>query len=89
MEKVLWSVIFIVATAASNIAAANSNCYNIRDNDKKYYCLATTKKQDSYCYSIKENDSKYDCLAVVKGQKSYCYSIKDNDKKYACLAKVP
>jgi len=68
--------------------ASESQCYSIRDNDRKNLCLASVKQQPSYCYSIQESDTKNVCLAQVKGQRSYCYSVRNADLKNQCLAMV-
>lgn len=76
-----------LALLGSFAAQANeSNCYSIKDSDKKNYCLALAKQQDSYCYSVRDSDKKNLCHAQVKRQQSYCYSIKSPDHKNLCLA---
>ncbi len=71
------------------VALANaSNCYSIRDQDRKNYCLATAKNQKSYCYSIRDQDTKNFCLAQLSNQRSYCYSIRSSDTKNQCLGMV-
>jgi hypothetical protein len=67
--------------------AGPADCYRIKDPDKRAYCLATAKGQQSRCHSIKDRDSRNLCLAEVGQQKSRCHSIKDKDNRSACLAK--
>jgi len=70
----------------SHFASANvTNCYSIKDSDKKNYCLALNHRQASYCYSIKNRDDKNLCLAQTHQQRSYCYSIQESDLKNQCL----
>ena len=66
--------------------AAVSDCYSIKDHDRKNLCLATSTNQQSYCYSMRDSDGKNVCLARLTLQKSYCYSIRANDTKSECLA---
>jgi hypothetical protein len=74
----------IVPTLAN---AAGDNCYQIQNQDAKYFCLATAKNDNNYCYQISKQDDKYMCLAVTKRDKSYCYQISHQDDKNLCLAK--
>jgi hypothetical protein len=67
---------------------ALANCYLIKNQDNKNYCLARTKAQSSYCYLIKEPDSKNLCLAETLDKRSYCYNIRSADAKSHCLALV-
>lgn len=66
--------------------ANESHCFNIQDQDRKHFCLATAKHQESFCYLIKDKDNQNLCLAQLKNQKSYCYNIKMKDLKNQCLA---
>ena len=59
---------------------------HIQDQDRKHFCLATAKNQESFCYLIKDKDNNNLCLAQLKNQKSYCYNIKVKDLKNQCLA---
>ncbi len=82
-----YFVLLGILLLGSGSALANeSNCYSIKNNDSKNFCLANAKNQKSYCYSIQESDTKNFCLAKVGHQKSYCYSIRANDPKNQCLA---
>jgi len=67
---------------------ASANCYVIKNQDAKNYCLAKAKSQSSYCYSIKEADKKNSCLAETTNKRTYCYSIRNSDIKNQCLALV-
>ena len=92
MIKILGIIIAITIVAIillMDVSFANSsNCYSIQNQDKKNYCLATSKNEKSYCYSIHENDTKNMCLAQLSNQRSYCYSIRSSDAKNQCLAMV-
>lgn len=68
-------------------SAGPSDCYRIKDPDKRAYCLATAQGQKSRCHGIKDHDSRNQCLAEVGRQKSRCHSIKDKDARNSCLAK--
>lgn len=65
-----------------------ANCYVIKNEDSKNYCLAKTKFQSSYCYLIKQSDTKNNCLAEIMNKRSYCYNIRNSDIKNQCLALV-
>jgi hypothetical protein len=67
---------------------AYADCYAIKNQDNKNYCLAKSKAQSSYCYMIKGSDSKNNCLAETMNKRSYCYNIKDSDLKSQCLALI-
>ena len=68
--------------------AGTSECYAIKDADKRAYCLAQVKRDHGYCYRIKNGDNRNQCLAEVKGSRDRCYAIKDQDSRRACLAKI-
>lgn len=68
------------------VMAASSDCYAIKDGDKRAYCLAVVKRDYGYCHRIKEGDKRNQCMAEVKGTRSNCYSIKGQDARKACLA---
>ena len=71
------------------VMAASSDCYAIKDADKRAYCLAAVKRDYGYCYRIKDGDRRSQCLAEIKGQRGNCYAIKERDARKACLAKAP
>ena len=75
-----------VAVGCGVVQASETDCYSIKDQDRKNLCLATSKRQVSYCYAIKNADSKNMCLARVDLKKSNCHSIKDKDSQKECLA---
>jgi hypothetical protein len=78
--------LWFVAIGCGVARASETDCYSIKDQDRKNLCLATSKRQASYCYAIKNADSKSMCLARVDLKKSHCYSIKDKDSQKECLA---
>lgn len=68
--------------------SAFADCYAIKNQDGKNYCLAKAKSQSNYCYLIKESDSKNNCLAEIMNKRSYCYNIRNSDFKSQCLALI-
>ena len=82
--RILPCIVLILATTPA--AAAGSDCYSIKDADRKNLCLATSTNQQSYCHAIRDGDGKNMCLARLSRQKSYCYSIKAGDARAECLA---
>jgi hypothetical protein len=66
--------------------AGTSECYAIKDADKRAYCLAQVKRDHGYCYRIKNSDNRNQCLAEIKGSRDRCYAIKNRDDRTACLA---
>ncbi len=79
---------FIVAVLWALPLNAFADCYAIKNQDSKNYCLAKAKAQSSFCYMIKESDSKNYCLAETMNKRSYCYNIKNSDLKNLCLALI-
>ncbi len=77
----------ILLSLASLAHAAGDNCFQIQNQDAKYFCLATAKNDNNYCYQISKQENKYMCLAVTKRDKNYCYQISKQDNKNLCLAK--
>ena len=75
-----------LALACGLAHASETDCYSIKDHDRKNLCLATSKSQVSYCYAIKNTDNRNMCLARVGMKKTNCYSIKDKDSQKECLA---
>lgn len=73
--------------AMGEVMAASSDCYAIKDGDKRAYCLAVVKRDYGHCYRIKDADKRHQCLAEVKGSRSNCYAIKGQDVRKECLAK--
>lgn len=65
---------------------ACADCWQIQDNDRKNFCLARVKQDNSYCWQIKENSIKQYCLAILQNDTSYCWQIDDNDIKHECLS---
>ena len=68
--------------------AGTSECYAIKDADKRAYCLAQVKRDHGYCYRIKNSDNRNQCLAEIKGSRDRCHAIKDHDSRKACLART-
>ena len=66
--------------------AGTSECYAIKDADKRAYCLARVKRDPGNCYRIKNGDNHNQCLAEIKGSRDRCYAIKKRDDRTACLA---
>ena len=66
--------------------AGTSECYAIKDADKRAYCLAQVKRDSGSCYRIKDGDLSNQCLAEIKGSRDRCYAIKDQASRNACLA---
>lgn len=66
--------------------AGTSECYAIKDADKRAYCLAQVKRDSGSCYRIKDGDNRNQCLAEIKGSRERCHAIKDHDSRKACLA---
>ena len=68
--------------------AGTSECYAIKDADKRAYCLAQVKGDHGYCYRVKEVDKRNQCLAEINGSRGRCYAVKDHDNRKACLART-
>ncbi len=68
--------------------AGTSECYAIKDADKRAYCLAQVKRDHGYCYRVKDGDNRNQCLAEIKGSRDRCHAIKDQDSRKACLART-
>lgn len=86
-----WGLRWLVVAALPGMLAGPvcaSECYSIKEPDRKNYCLAVTTDKPSYCYAIKSPDAKNACLAEVKHKRSYCYSIKATDLRNQCLAET-
>lgn len=66
--------------------AGTSECYAIKDADKRAYCLAQVKRDPGSCYRIKDGDKRNHCLAEIKGSRDRCYAIKEHDARKTCLA---
>lgn len=66
--------------------AGTSECYAIKDADKRAYCLAQVRRDSGSCYRIKDGDNRNQCLAEIKGSRDRCHAIKDHDSRKACLA---
>lgn len=47
--------------------ASSSQCYAVKDADRRAYCLAEAKRDYGYCYRVKDVDQRKLCLARLKG----------------------
>ena len=72
--------------AMGEVMAGSSDCYAIKDGDKRAYCLAVVKRDYGYCHRIQGADKRNQCMAEIKGSRSNCYAIKEQDARKACLA---
>lgn len=68
--------------------AGTSECYAIKDADKRAYCLAQVKRDPGNCYRIKDGDNRNQCLAEIKGSRDRCYAIKNADARKQCRASI-
>lgn len=68
--------------------AGTSECYAIKDADKRAYCLAQVKRDSGSCYRIKDGDNRNQCLAEIKGSRDRCYAIKNADARKQCRASI-
>ena len=85
LSGLLWA---IGICGMGDAMAGPSDCYGIKDADRRHYCLAMSKGHTGNCYSIKDQDDRNLCLAQVKGQRSHCHSIRESDQRKQCLALV-
>jgi len=81
---------FIGAIGKSMVANGNgkSSCFSVKNDDKRYQCLAQTKHNSSGCFSIKNKSRRSMCLAITKGNKNSCFAIRYKNMQYSCLAQV-
>ena len=84
----LMSLCMIAVSWIGEAMAGTSECYAIKDADKRAYCLARVKRDYGYCYRIKDGDSRNQCLAEINGSRGRCYAVKDHDNRKACLART-
>lgn len=68
--------------------AGTSECYAIKDADKRTYCLAQVKRDPGNCYRIKDGDNRNQCLAEIKGSRDRCHAIKNADTRKQCRASI-
>ena len=78
--KIFLFIFFI----PSLVWASDSVCFAMKDDNKKNYCLAIKKRQESYCNKIDKNALQFNCLAELTKQKSYCDEIKLADDADKC-----
>jgi len=76
----------VVTAWMGEAMAGTSECYAIKDADKRAYCLAQVKRDPGNCYRIKDDDNRNQCPAEIKGSRDRCYAIKVQDSRMACLA---
>ncbi|PVY56624.1 MULTISPECIES: hypothetical protein [unclassified Simplicispira] len=86
--SLLVPLCMVVTAWMGDAMAGTSECYAIKDADKRAYCLAQVKRDYGYCYRIKDGDNRNQCLAEIKGSRDRCYAIKDQDRRKACLARA-
>lgn len=65
--------------------SGGSGCFSIRNEDKRYLCLAQTKRERSTCFSVRSEGMRFECLASFDGR-SNCFSIRNEDERWGCLA---
>mgnify|MGYP000849122711 CR=1 FL=1 len=85
-SSLLVPLCMVVTAWMGKAMAGTSECYAIKDADKRAYCLAQVKRDHGYCYRVKDGDKRNQCLAEIKGSRDRCYAIKDQDSRKACLA---
>ena len=73
--------------AMGEVMAGSSDCYAIKDGDKRAYCLAVVKRDYGYCHRIKDGDKRNQCMAEIKGTRRNCYAIREQEARRSCLAR--
>lgn len=86
--SLLVPLCMIVTAWMGDAMAGTSECYAIKDADKRACCLAQVKRDPGNCYRIKDGDNRNQCLAETRGSRDHCYAIKDQDSRKACLARA-
>lgn len=76
----------VVTAWMGDAMAGTSECYAIKDADKRAYCLAQVKQDYGHCYRVKDRDQRNACLAETKGLRHHCYAVKSQANRKACLA---
>lgn len=63
-----WIVLLIIIGLlyALDAKSAASDCYSIRDYDKRQECLAIDRGSESSCYSIREYDQRQICIVKAR-----------------------
>ena len=84
----LVTLCMIAGVWTGEAMAGTSECYAIKDADKRAYCLAQVKRDHGYSYRVKDGDNRNQCLAEVKGSRDRCHAIKNHDNRKACLART-
>ena len=85
-SSLLVPLCMVVTAWIGDAMAGTSECYAIKDADKRAYCLAQVKRDYGYCHRIKDGDRRNQCLAEIKGARDRCHAIKDQNSRKACLA---
>jgi len=84
----LAGLLVVAMGAIGSAKAGASDCYHIKEDDVRHYCLALARRDTGGCDQIKDGDRRNLCLAQVKGQRSYCYAIRGQDARHLCMAEV-
>jgi hypothetical protein len=64
-------------------------CWSIGDDDLKYLCLASVKRNENTgCWDIGNDDFKHLCLGLARIDENICWSIGNNDLKNLCISSV-
>ncbi len=87
MKSVL-SIVFLAVILTLSMDSVASNCYEIKDHDRKNHCLAKVNDRPAKCQAIKDLDRRNLCLAEVNGNVSHCHAIKSNVSRQECLALI-
>ena len=66
-------------------SAQAQSCGQIRDRDKRMFCIARTGNM-AYCGQIKNSDYRSYCMAVIGGNKSRCGNIQNRDFRVECFS---
>ena len=79
------SALLVVGAVAWMPAARGSECFAIRDEDRRNACLAQLKGESWNCFKVQDEDRRNACLAAVKADRSYCFKIANEDLRKDCL----
>lgn len=81
-------LLVVAMDAIGSAKSGTSDCYRIREDDVRYYCMALVRHDTGGCYQIKDGDRRNLCLAQVKGHHSYCCAIREHDARRLCMAEA-
>ena len=84
--RLLIQIGIVAMVGMGGAMAGTSECYAIKDADKRAYCLAQIKRDYGYCHRIIDGERRHLCLAETKGLRNRCYSIKEQGSRKTCLA---